>query len=221
MRRVLVLRPEPGATATVERARKRGLDAIAAPLFEIEPIAWQAPGAASFDGVLLTSANAVRSAGEQAEGLRALPVYAVGQATAEAARDAGFDIAATGDAGVEPLLSSLEPDLRLLHLCGEDRYDPGAVRQAITPIVVYRAKPLPRPDLSHAEASVALIHSVRAARRFAELVSKRDSIAIAAISSAAAADAGHGWAHVEVAERPNDQALLALAVRLCDKPEAQ
>ena len=39
MRRVLVLRPEPGASATVERARERGLDAIAAPLFEIEPIA--------------------------------------------------------------------------------------------------------------------------------------------------------------------------------------
>ena len=40
MRRVLVLRPEPGASATVERARRLGLDAVAIPLFEIEPVAW-------------------------------------------------------------------------------------------------------------------------------------------------------------------------------------
>ena len=33
MKRVLVLRPEPGASATVERARALGLDAVAVPLF--------------------------------------------------------------------------------------------------------------------------------------------------------------------------------------------
>ena len=48
--------------------------------------------------------------------LRGLKVYAVGEATADAARDAGFDIAATGDAGVDRLLGSIEPDLKLLHL---------------------------------------------------------------------------------------------------------
>ena len=62
MRRVLVLRPEPGAAATVKRARARGLDAVAIPLFEIEPLAWEAPPAGGFDGLLLTSANAVRHA---------------------------------------------------------------------------------------------------------------------------------------------------------------
>ena len=35
MSRVLVLRPEPGASATVERARKLGLDAVVIPLFEV------------------------------------------------------------------------------------------------------------------------------------------------------------------------------------------
>ena len=43
MRRVLVLRPEPGASATVERARARGLDAFAVPLFAIEPLDWDVP----------------------------------------------------------------------------------------------------------------------------------------------------------------------------------
>jgi uroporphyrinogen-III synthase len=63
MRPVLVLRPEPGASATVERARERGLSAIPIPLFEIQSLEWDAPDPAGFEGVLLTSANAVRFAG--------------------------------------------------------------------------------------------------------------------------------------------------------------
>ena len=140
MKRVLVLRPEPGASATVERARARGLEAIALPLFEIEPLAWDAPEASSFDGVLLTSANAVRCGGDPLKGLRGLPAYAVGMATAEAAREAGFDIASTGEAGVDRLLGSIDPDLKLLHLAGEDRRAPDGATQEITFIPVYRSK---------------------------------------------------------------------------------
>ena len=112
MKRILVLRPEPGASATVKRARERGLDAIAIPLFEVEPIAWEVPEVASYDALLLTSANAVRHGGEGLQELRALPVHAVGEATAEAAREAGFCIASTGDADVERLLGSIEPQCR-------------------------------------------------------------------------------------------------------------
>ena len=36
MSRIVVLRPEPGASETVERAKTRGLDAVRIPLFEIE-----------------------------------------------------------------------------------------------------------------------------------------------------------------------------------------
>jgi uroporphyrinogen-III synthase len=118
MRRVLVLRPEPGASTTARRARERGLDPIALPLFEVEPVDWQAAEASGFDGLLITSANAVRHAGEGLHALRGLPVYAVGSATAEIARDAGFDVASAGDSGVERLLGSIEPELKLLHLAG-------------------------------------------------------------------------------------------------------
>ena len=86
MKRVLVLRPEPGASATVKRAKERGLDALAIPLFEVRPVDWDVPDAGSFDGLLLTSANAVRHSGEQLKELRGLPVHAVGAATAAAAR---------------------------------------------------------------------------------------------------------------------------------------
>jgi len=218
---VLVLRPEPGASATVEKARGQGLDAVAVPLFEIEPVAWQAPDPAEFDALLLTSANAVRMGGPELMKLRGLPIHAVGDATAQAARDAGFGIASTGDGGVDRLLDSLEPALKLLHLCGEDRREPRNAPMRIAPIIVYRAKAIEHPDLADAEGAVALVHSPRAARRLAELVTDRGSIAIAAISAAAAEAAGTGWRHVESAGAPNDEALLALAARLCNKPPPQ
>jgi uroporphyrinogen-III synthase len=215
MSQVLVLRPEPGASATVGRARNRGLDAVAIPLFEIEPVHWQVPDIQGFDGVLLTSANAVRQAGGQLESLRGLPAYAVGEATAEAARDGGFDIAATGDSGVERLLDSIESELKLLHLSGEQRHQPQHSRQTITPLIVYCAKPI---EARLPDEGVALVHSPRAGQRLAELVGVRGGIAIAAISKEAAEAAGSGWKAIDIAERPNDEALLAVAERLCNNP---
>jgi len=216
MTRLLVLRPEPGASATVAKARQLGLDAMAAPLFEIEPVAWETPDPASFDGLLLTSANAVRCAGEQIDKLRGLKAYSVGEATAEAARDAGFDIASTGDSGVDRLLGSIEADLKLLHLCGEGRHQPTEPRQSITPLVVYRSRAIESPNLAIDDGTVALIHSPRAGQRFAELVPDRGPVTIAAISPATAEAAGSGWKNVAVADQPCDEALLALAASLCN-----
>jgi uroporphyrinogen-III synthase len=216
MTRVLVLRPEPGASATTQAARDRGLDALAVPLFEVAPVDWDAPEPSGFDGLLLTSANAVRHGGEQLRGLRGLKVYAVGEATAQAARERGFDVAATGALGIDRLLGSIDPDLSLLHPCGVDRRAPEDAPQAITSVAVYRAIAVAAPDLSRAPGSVALIHSPRAGVRFAELVRQRGSIAIAAISQAAAQAAGAGWKSLNVAEQPSEDALLALAARLCN-----
>ena len=215
MKRLLVLRPEPGARATAARARALGLEPLVVSLFEVEPVAWQAPDPGGFDGLLLTSANALRHDGPQLERLRALPAYAVGEATANAAREAGFTIAATGDSGVEQLLGAIDPGLRLLHLCGEDRWLPKATRQSVTPVVVYRSTVIEAPDLSEAAGTVALIHSPRAGRRFAELVRDRAQTTIAAISPAAADAVGGGWAEVSWADAPTDEAMLALAARLC------
>ncbi len=216
---ILVLRPEPGAGETVQRLRDRGLDAIAAPLFTIAPVEWEAPNPAGFDALLLTSANAIRHGGDQLGEFRGLPVHAVGEATARMARDAGFDIASLGDAGVDRLLASIDPQLRLLHPCGKDRRQPTDAPQQITRIEVYQATAVERPDLQRATDSVALIHSPRAASRFAELIapSDRASIAIAAISAAAVEAAGAGWKAVEAAAQPSEEALLALAARLWQK----
>jgi uroporphyrinogen-III synthase len=220
MRRLVILRPEPGASATVESAKAMGLEALAMPLFKIEPVEWETPEAGGFDGLLLTSANAVRQAGDKLQSLRGLPVYAVGEATANAARDAGFDIASTGNAGLERLLDSIESDMKLLHLCGEHRTAVEA-KQAIAAVPVYQSAELPPPaDFAEIAGQTVAVHSPRAAKRLAELVDQaeldRATIRIAAISTAAASAAGAGWEACEAADSPTDRALLALAARLCD-----
>ena len=86
MRTLLLLRPEPGLSASAERARSLGLDVITAPLFGVEPVVWQLPTPATYDALLLTSANAIRHGGDGLAQLKHLPVHAVGSATAEAAR---------------------------------------------------------------------------------------------------------------------------------------
>ena len=199
MKRVPVLRPEPGASATVKRAKERGLDALAIPLFEVRPVDWDVPDAGGFDGLLLTSANAVRHSGEQLlKELRGLPVRTVGASHCRSCEEAGFDVTSSGEAGVERLLGSLEPDLKLLHLAGEDRRTVDNARQEICTITVYRSKARDGVAVRDVDGSIALLHSPRAGKRFAELAESavKSSISIAAISEGADA-AGDGWATVE------------------------
>ena len=219
MRRLFVFRPEPAAHRTVERARELGLEAIAIPLFELEALDWPEPDPTQFDGILLTSANAVNMGGPQLEHLRRLPVHAVGEATALAAEVAGFGIASIGQGGVEDLLESVEADAKLIHLCGEDRRRPDRPKQQISCVTVYRARTVDAPGgIERLRGQVAAVHSPRAGKRLVELVPPEDrrEITIAAISKAAAEAAGTGWADVRVATVPTDSALLVLARSLCE-----
>ncbi|MDP9423092.1 MAG: uroporphyrinogen-III synthase [Pseudomonadota bacterium] len=219
MRKLLLLRPEPGLSATAERARVLGLEVIACPLFRVEPVEWAAPDPAGFDALLLTSANAVRHGGMELNKLSALPVQAVGAATAAVAREAGFTIETVGEGDVTNLLGKLPPTLRLLHLAGEDHRavdDPRVERQ-----IVYRSAMISDAHLPPLQGLVAAVHSPRAGERLAELAAIRGATAVAAISSAAADACGSGWECVAVAEQPKDESLLALAARLCHTSSPQ
>lgn len=213
MKRLVILRPEPGASESVAKAAAHHLDAIAVPLFVVQPIDWTLPDHDAWDGIVATSANAFRHGGAGLQKMTSLPVYAVGEATATAARVAGFSIASIGDGGAEELASRL-PDGRLLHPCGAQfRAIPGT-----TPIPVYRSVAIDFPlGLPALDGAVVAVHSPRAGARLAELVHERRSITLAAISDAAAAVAATGWGRVAVADRPRDDALLALAQRLCQE----
>jgi uroporphyrinogen-III synthase len=195
------------------------LDAFAVPLFAVEPLAWTAPDPSAFDGLLLTSANAVRHAEPELRKLHSLPVHAVGAATSEAAVAAGLTVATVGTGGIEELLRQLPPKLRLLHLCGEHRWPAEAWGGRLTPLPVYRSAAIASPPgLNRLEGAVALVHSPRAGRRLAQLARGRENTAVAAISAATAEACGGGWQEIAVAEHPSDDAMLSLAASLCKHP---
>lgn len=221
MRPLVIVRPEPAASATAAAAEQAGLQPVVMPLFKIEPVEWRAPASNAFDGLLLTSANAVRFGGRELGRIHHLPAYCVGQATAAVARDAGLSIAAVGQGGVDALLARLPGNLRLLHLCGTGRRQPDAPIQTISAVPVYRAAELPPPSsLSQLAGAVVALHSPRSAARMRVVADEvglpRQSIAIVAISPEAAAAAGDGWQSVTAAAEPTDSALLALASSLCN-----
>lgn len=224
-----VIRPEPGCAASVAAARALGLEAHGVPLFEVVARDWDAPDPSEFDGLLVGSANAFRHGGAglaTLATLSSLPVHAVGKATADAAREAGFDVATVGDGGLQAVLDGLRGPARLLRLAGEERtalVPPAAI--AITERVVYaseaRAMPLALAALL-AEGAVVLLHSGEAARHFAaecdRLGLRRGRICLAALAPRIAEAAGPGWAALAIAERAQDAALLALASDMCQNP---
>ncbi|QKR99180.1 uroporphyrinogen-III synthase [Sphingomonas sp. CL5.1] len=218
-RTAIVLRPAPGDARTIARLTALGIPARALPLFAVHPVAWSLP-AGAFDALLITSVNAIRHA--ELDGVRGLPVVAVGEASAAAARAAGLDVAIVGASdGMTVVAEAREAGFaRLLHLAGYDRIGlPG-----MTAVTVYRSEALDPPPgaLEVARGQVALLHSPRAAGRFAALVDRdgvpRASIRLAALSEAVARAAGAGWGETLAATRPDDASLVALAARLAIDP---
>lgn len=199
---------------------------MVAPLFRVTPLAWLAPDVALFEALLLTSANAPRHAGAGLRALNGLPCYCVGEATAAGAEGAGLTNVRVGPNDGNSLLELVAGDgvRRVLHLCGREHVPIEHPRIEIVRVPVYAAEAADRLPSNAREAlaqgAVALLHSPRAARLFANLVDdaglSRSALSVAAISEAAAAAAGQGWAAVAVASAPRDQPLLEVAAKLCN-----
>ena len=219
---LLVLRPEPGASATVRRAEERGLLPIRYPLFKVHASAWEPPDPAGFDAMLLTSANTLRCAGPQLDLYRHLPVFAVGEATADAARARGFSIAAVGHSGAQTIseIIAARGHGRVFHPGGRDRREFNSGPLSIIRLCVYESVEAGTAEGLAAimpEEAVALLHSPRGAVRLARLVPtmERRRLHLAAVSPAVLDAAGVGWASGHAAPMPKDEALLALAATLC------
>lgn len=220
---VLVLRPEPGCSATVAAAQARGLDARGFPLFAVRPVAWTPPFD-EIDALLLGSANALRHAGPALSRYAGKPAWCVGETTAEAARAAGLNVRATGRGGLQPVLDRIDPaHRRLLRLCGAERVElavpPGA---ELIERVVYQsvAQPLPgeAAELLR-QGALVLLHSGGSAAHFSRECDRlglaRGRIALAALGPRIAAAAGTDWQDVQTAATAEDSALLALADKMC------
>ena len=98
---ILVTRPQPDNETTGASLRARGFDVLLAPMLRFEPMALLEDEDADYAAIIVTSANALRAIEPQLPGHRwlKLPLLAVGDRTAAAARRAGFSkiISAAGD----------------------------------------------------------------------------------------------------------------------------
>lgn len=220
MKPVVILRPEPGASRTAERARQRGLNLLCHPLFVAKAIEWNAPAPDAFDAIMLTSAQTARLAGQGLDMYRALPAYAVGAATAAAMKVAGFASVTAGESDGSAIAARIAADghSRVLHLGGLTvaHIEPGPLQIERVPVyaMVQSQEPLP----VFAQGSVLLIHSPRAGMVIAArlLPEQRAGLHIVAISPAALAACGEDWASIQAVDKPDDESMLSLATRLCN-----
>ncbi|WP_431469166.1 uroporphyrinogen-III synthase [Sphingosinithalassobacter sp. LHW66-3] len=222
-RPIAVLRPEPGNRVTAAAVEATGRRAIRLPLFDVVPVPWQAPDPREYDALLLTSANAVRHAGPELAALLALPVHAVGEATAGAARRAGFVVAAIGHDGAHTLIAAAAGAgvRRALHLAGRDRLiEQGGIIADVRTVYASEPREIAEAAAQRLSGAVAMVHSPRAAARLAAVLDAsrvaRGSVAVAAISERTRRALGSGWERVAVAAVPEDDTLRDVALRLAD-----
>ena len=234
---VLVTRPQPDDETTAASLRAKGYDVLRAPMLRFEPVAFHDDPDARYGAVIVTSANALRGlAPHLGDGrLLKLPLYAVGEHTAAAARDVGFDnvIPANGDATAlrELMLASvkareLKKASTLLYLAGADlardlAAELGERGFSVVTHTTYRMTPvnsMPREvcDAFNANRIEAVLHySRRSARAFLE-AARAAGVEISALAipqcciSAAVASVVRdaGASQVTVAASPDENALF-------------
>lgn len=224
---VLITRPLAEAEQVAVRVARLGLQPVVAPLSEIRHLETALPDAAA---LLLTSGNAAQAVPAWA---RALPVFTVGDATADRARAAGcVNVrSAAGDARdlarlVQTVLSPRAGPLLLL--CG--RGQGSAMMMALQnaghtvirrPVYEVIVAPVLPPAAAQALAGdhvrSALFFSADSARTFVRLLADPDlqiatqSIEACAIGPAAGmALTALSWRRIRIARRPNQDEMLAL-----------
>ncbi len=230
--RVMITRPREDARPLAEALAARGIEALIEPLLEIVPV----PGAhldlAGVQAVLLTSANGARALAAAAEA-RDVTVLAVGAATAAAAAAVGFARveAAGGDvAALADLAASVcDPAAgALVHVAGSHvagdlagrLTERGFTLRRETLYTAERAEALSDAAvaaLRRGAIDAVLLFSPRTAGSFVTLAARAGVTADLArvralcLSAAVAEAAGTAaWRALDVAARPDQEALLAL-----------
>jgi uroporphyrinogen-III synthase len=222
--RVAITRASADAERTAERVRELGAEPILAPLLAIIPCGYDT-NVEDAQALLFTSANGVR-AFPDARRLHAKPVLTVGDATAEAARAAGFIDVRSADGDVSGLAAlvatTLEPSAgKLIHISGDHAAGDlaGVLRAAgfsVERRVAYAAhEALSLPEAFRQPLDIVLFHSPRAAETFVRLGAPNAEHLTAACLSPAVAEAAAcvKWARIVVSPAPREDALLRAALR--------
>jgi uroporphyrinogen-III synthase len=238
--RVLVTRPQPAAAALAARLTALGHAAVIEPLLTIVPEADACERLAqAFVGaqaVLFTSVNGVEAFAD-ARGRRDLRVFAVGDATASAARAAGFTEVESAGGDVASLAALVRARASpgagaLVHARGSDvagdlAGELGAAGFTLRRVALYRAIPAETLSSSVIAAfhrgriDAALFFSPRTAAAFVRLaraagIEGASAAAVAlALSPAVAAELGTlSWRRLLTAEEPTETAILDMLASL-------
>ncbi len=214
-RTVWITRAQPGADQTAERLSALGYAPIVAPLLAIRPLG-PALDLTEVQALAFTSRNGVRAFAALSDD-RARPVFAVGDATAACAREAGFADVRSAGGDIHALAALIRAEGG-----GRSILHPGAAEPAgdlaalvgaaarVTALAVYEAVEtgVPTPGTW----DIVLIHSPRAARALAATLAQetpKGRIAVA-ISDAAARPLGAlPFAEIRIAAAPTETSLLA------------
>jgi uroporphyrinogen-III synthase len=228
LKRVLITRPEPGASETAARLTALGLFPIVAPVLSIIHRNVRPPD--QLAATLLTSRNAVQACPPS---LHDHPVFAVGAATAAQAKKTGFSrvFSADGDATALATLvaNTLAPQDGTLFLPTAQRQGgelAASLRQRgfrVLRRVAYEAvsvETLPQAAagaLRQGELAAAMFFSGETSRHFVRLLraaelgeAVRDVEAVSISERAAVALRSLPWRRICVAAKPNQDAMLAL-----------
>lgn len=223
---ILVTRPEAQARRVVPALAAQGWAPVICPVTRFRALAAEPPWEAA-KGLIFTSANALRAVAPPRAALR-LPVWCVGEATARAARAAGFaDVrAGPGDAArLAPMILADGAEGPLLHLRGvhgtagfSEALESGGVELLTSEVYCMDAVGTLPEEATAAlrDAPAATVWSPRGARLFAGLVpAGTPPLDVAAISEAAAgALGGMAVRHLRVAPAPDAAGMLAATARL-------
>jgi len=226
---VLVTRPEPGAADTAARLAALGWQPILAPCLAIAPRAPPLPAPGRLQAILVASGQAIPALPASHH---ALPLLAVGDATARRAREAGFANVTSADGDAAALLALVRQRLTptgapvlLAAGAGQSLKLAANLRQAgfrVLRRVVYEQRKVPTlPEaalgaLAAHQLAAVLFFSGATARHFGRILPERlhpcvaqaDALAIG--RSAADAVRHLPWRAVRVALHPNQDELLAL-----------
>ncbi|MFO1104430.1 MAG: uroporphyrinogen-III synthase [Methylocystis sp.] len=227
-----MLRAADDAARTAQKLRARQFEPVLSPVLEIVATGAQLPQGA-YDAALASSAKGVELA-KGADAFKALPLHAVGERTAQAARALGWraDIVAGNAEAILPLLLARYPrPAHFLYLAGRDRQptlEAGlkAAGHLVAAVEVYEARAATAlsqaaVDAIAAGAVEAVLHySRRSADIFLALAKAAGIIekARAALHCALSQEVAQPLVdakipNVGVAERPDEEHLLELLAR--------
>jgi len=224
--KVWVTRAEPGASQTAARLRALGHEALKAPVLAVRPLT-PTLDLGDIGALAFTSGNGVRAfaalSAERDLSIFGFQVFAVGEATARAARETGFSAVSSADGDVAALsaLIASAHDRGAGAVLFVGAAEPagdliGALEAAGVPAraaAVYETRPLPVQTPPGAEA--VLVHSPKAADALATTPLK-GLVAYCISPATAEALAGSG-ARIMMAAEPNEASLLGLLDD--DKPQ--